>query len=351
MKILKYLLFLILIILIGGSIFFGTKEGTYDYSEKKVIAAPPEVVYTLINDFKSWEEWGPWMELDPDMKISYADHTAGEGASYSWESDNEEVGKGSMQTLKVVPFEQIDQKIIFNTPAGDSGSDVYWLFEETETQGQTKVTWGMKGEYTFMEKVFISLQGEDMEVGMNEMLLSGLSNIEVLVKEKMEAFSVQVDGVTQYGGGYYLYTTTSSRTDEIGEKMGPMFGTIMSFMEENKLNPSGMPFTIYNEIDEMNGTVIFSACIPVKERIITLKGSPILCGYMQPATVLKTTLKGNYDYLGLAYVKANEYIQEKQLQRNLSAKMFEVYINDPGKFPNPADWITEVYIPVINSVK
>lgn len=351
MKILKYLLFLILIIVIGGSIFFGTKKGEFDYSENKVITAPSEILFDLINDYKSWEEWGPWMKLDSSMVITYTDLSVGEGASYSWESEHEEVGSGSMETLQVITNQKIDQKIVFNTPIGDSGSDVYWRFEKTDTVGQTRVTWGMKGEYTFMEKIFIYLQGEDTEVGMKEMLRSGLSNIETLVQEKMKAFQVNVNGVTEYGGGYYLYTSASSRTDEIGQKMGPMFGTIMTFMQENNLSPSGMPFTIYNEIDDMNGTVIFSACIPVKERIITLPGSPAICGYLQPRTVVKTTLKGNYDYLGLAYVKANEYIADNNLQVDLSAKMFEVYSNDPVEFPNPADWITEVYIPVKNTEK
>lgn len=348
MKIFKYFLFLILIIFIGGSIFFATKNGTFDVAETKIIEAPVSVIYNNVQDFKNWQEWGPWMKIDSNIVINYDEKTEGEGASYSWRSDHNDVGSGSIHTLKVIPNKELDQKIAFNTPFGDIENDVYWLFEETEIQGQTKVTWGMKGEQSFMEKVFMAFQEEDMESGISEMFQSGLSNLNTIIKEEINSYIIQVDGITQYGGGYYLYNTTSSKQIEIGDKMASMLGLVMTFMEQNNLNMSGMPFTVYNEIDDLNKTVIFSTGIPVRERIITPQGSPIQCGYMKPMTVLKTTLTGKYDFLPKAYDKAKEYIAEKRLGIDQSANMFEVYSTDPGEFPNPADWKTEIYIPIVN---
>jgi effector-binding domain-containing protein len=351
MKILKYLLFLILIVIIGGAIYFGTKDGSFDVSETKIMNAPPALVYDNVKDYKNWASWGPWMKLDPNVKMNYAEKTEGEGASYSWSSDHMEVGKGSMETVKVIPLKEIDQKISFNTPIGDSQSDVYWRFEETETPGQTKVTWGMKGEQSFMEKVFMSFQEEDMESGMSTMFQTGLTNLETVVLEEMKKYSINIDGITTFSGGYYMYNTTASKLSEIGRKMGAMLGQISGYMQENKLQASGMPFTIYNEVDAQNGTVIFSACIPVKEKIITPAGSPVLCGFMNPITSLKTTLKGNYDHLGEAYEKANEYIATNNLVKHPKEKMFEVYSTDPGEEPNPANWITEIYMPIVASQK
>ena len=84
MKIFKYLLFLILILLIGGAIYFGTKDGSFAVTETKIMNAPAELVYDQVKDFKNWKNWGPWMQVDPDIKLEYAEKTAGEGASYSW---------------------------------------------------------------------------------------------------------------------------------------------------------------------------------------------------------------------------------------------------------------------------
>lgn len=349
MKILKYLLFLILILLIGGAIYFGTKDGSFDVAESKIINAPSEVVYDNVKDYKNWKAWGPWMELDPNIKVNYAEKTEGEGASYSWDSDHMEVGTGSMETTKVIPNKEIEQKIIFNTPIGDSKSDVYWRFDPTEIPGQTKVTWGMKGEQSFMEKVFMSFQEDDMETGIEKMFQKGLGNLETVVLEEMKKFTINVDGVTQYGGGYYMYVTTASKMNEVGAKMGSMMGQVSGYMEENKLGMAGMPFTLYNTIDELNGTVIFSACIPVKERVITPGGSPVLCGYMEPVTALKTTLKGQYENLPAAYSKAMQYLAANKLEMSPNGKMFEVYKTDPGMVPNPANWITEIYHPITTS--
>lgn len=347
MKILKYLLFLILIVLIGGAIYFGTKDGSFDVAESKVINAPAEVIYNNVKDYKNWQEWGPWAKLDPDTKVTYAEKTEGEGASYSWSSDHMEVGNGSMETIKVIPNKEIDQKITFNTPIGDSKSEVYWRFDATETPGETKVTWGMKGEQSFMEKVFMSFQEEDMETSISNMFQEGLTNLEGVVLEEMKKFTINVDGITTYNGGYYMFNTTASKQNEVGSKMGPMFGQISGYMNKNNLTMAGMPFTIYNQVDQANGTVIFSAAIPVAEKIITPQGSPVLCGFMEPVTALKTTLKGNYENLPKAYTVAMEYMVENKLQPHPTNKMFEVYSTDPGLVPNPADWVSEIYIPIV----
>jgi effector-binding domain-containing protein len=126
-----------------------------------------------------------------------------------------------------------------------------------------------------------------------------------------------------------------------------MMGQLHGYMQQNKINQAGMPFTIYNEVDEQNGTVIFSTAIPVAARVITPEGSPVLCSYMAPVDALKTTLKGKYDYLSEAYAKAQEYLKTNNLMVDPGRKMFEIYANDPGAEPNPANWVTEIYIPVL----
>jgi len=345
MKILKYLFFLILIVVIGGAIYFATKDGSFDVAKTKTINAPAEVIYNNVKDFKNWQTWGPWMTEDENIEINYAEKTEGEGASYSWKS--EEMGDGSMKIVKVIPNKEIDQEITFNTPIGDSDSDVYWKFEEGEAANTTKVTWGMKGEQSFMEKVMMSFGDEDFETMLGAMFNQGLTNLETIVTEEMKKFTINVDGIAQHGGGYYMYNTTSARMSDIGAKMGAMMWQVMGYMESNNIPMAGKPFTLYNQIDEANGTVIFSACIPVRDRVITPEGSTIVSGFMEPVSALKTTLKGNYYNLPKAYTAAKEYMAKNGLQPHPTAKMFEVFVTDPEEVPNPANYVTEVYIPVL----
>ena len=346
MKLLKYLVYIILVLLIGGAIYFGIKDGKFDVSSSKEMDAPLGMIYQTVNEYRTWQEWGPWMELDPDVQLTYAETTYGAGASYSWDSEHPEVGKGSIITLSVEENRTIDQEIVFGTPLGDSKSDVYWKFEPVENGTMVNVTWGMKGEQTFLEKVFMAFQPEPFDQSLKSMFDKGLNNLDNRVQNEMNKYSIVVEGVKQHGGGYYMYTTSASKISEIGLKMAPMFGIVSDFMNKNNITFAGMPFTVYNQIDDVNGTVIFSTSIPVNERVITPKGSSVFCGYLEPSRALKTTLSGNYDYLDEAYEKARSFMLENNLNAEVSAPMFEIYANDPGMIPNPAEWITEIYIPL-----
>lgn len=346
MKLIKYFFFLLLIAIIGGAVYFGTQDGSFDTSVSKNIAAPASMIYDNVSDFKNWESWEPWSDEDPNMKITYPDSTEGVGGSYSWTS--KVMGDGMMKTTAIVPNEKMEQQIKFDTPIGEVANDIYWVFNASEN-GNTEVTWGMKGERSFLEKVYGAFQSEDIDSQLKAMFGKGLTDLEIAVQAEMEKFDVDINGLKEYGGGYYMYTTAASKMDDLGAKMGPMMGKVSSFMERNKVAMAGMPFTIYNEMDELNNSVIFSTAIPIKERIIVTEGD-VLCGYMDRLIAVKTTLSGNYTHLSKAYELAQNYIIANAYTVDPSKKMFEVYTNDPGTIANPAEWKTEIYIPILQPV-
>lgn len=331
--------------MIGGAIYFATKDGSFDVAITKDINAPAEVIYNNVKDFKNWEAWGPWMTQDENIELNYAEKTEGEGASYSWKSDV--LGDGSLKTTRVIPNKEIIQEMILNASTGDINSTMIWKFEETETPGATKVTLEINGEKSFLQKVYANFKDENLEASLGNMYEQGLNNLEAVAIEEMKKFTVNVDGIAQHGGGYYMYNTTSANMSDIGAKMGAMMGQVMGYMDANNIPTAGQPFTLYNQIDEANGTVIFSACIPVRDRVITPEGSTVVCGFMEPVSALKTTLKGNYENLTEAYAQAQAYMAKNAIQPHPTSKMFEVYVTDPGEVPNPANYITEIYMPVL----
>ncbi len=342
MKIFKYLLFLILIIIIGASIYIATKDGKFQVEQSKIMAAPPELVFNEVNDYKTWKNWEPWSAEADDMNINYGEKTTGEGASYSWNSES--MGDGEMSTTKSNPYTSIDQKITFKTPFGESTSDVYWNFEE---QGDsTKVVWGMKGEQSFMEKAAFLFQKESLNEMMQPMFKKGLDNLQEEIKEKMEVYSVNVDGVTQHGGGYYMYLTTASKISQVSERMGEMLGEVERYMNKNNIEKVGNPFVLYNQWNEDAGTAIYSAGYFTPSEVITPAESSVLNDYMPNQRTLKTTLKGDYKNLGEAWDSSYDYIQENGLQAIDDAQAFEVYVTGPEDDPNPANWITNLYIPI-----
>lgn len=347
MKLLKYFLFLILVITIGGALFYGTKDGTFVVIETKVINAPSGLIYDQVKDFKNWGSWAPWLQIDPNIQISQSKKTEGEGAIYAWKSNHEALGNVSLETKKVIPLKEIQQEVSIQTLLGNSKSDVFWRFDKTETPGQTKVTWGVKGDPPFLEKILMSFREHDIGTGVGILFPQGLSNLDSLVRKKMTEHTINVDGITTYSPGFYLYAVSASKISDVGLKMAPLFEKVKNASDINSLKIKGKPFTIYNEMDTTNGTAIFSTCIPVDKKFTTPKGGSVLSGYLPEMTVLKTSMKGNYTYLSKAYDQANAYLTANGLQVAPDRKMFEVYRNDPSLVPNPAAWLTDIYIPIV----
>ncbi len=344
MKILKYLFFLLLIVLIGGAVYVATISGEFQVEESRVINAPDELLFNTINEYKTWDKWGPWMDESDDLIMEYPEKTSGEGASYSWKSETQ--GSGKMETNKVAPFTSIDQDITFITPMGESKSDVYWKFEKTE-DNKTKVTWGMKGTQSFMEKAFWATQDSTISQMLRPMYARGLEKLETFATEKMKEYMVHVDGVTEHGGGFYMYNATASSIAAIPEKMGQMLPAVFGYMKQNNLPMTGKPFTLYNEYNEEQGTAIFSCGIPTRDKVVTPKESPILCDFLPRQKAVKTTLKGNYTNLKEAWETAYKYLKDNNLEPNADSAPFEVYVTDPSQQLNPANWITEIYVPIL----
>ncbi|MDX1472369.1 MAG: hypothetical protein R3213_12790, partial [Flavobacteriaceae bacterium] len=111
MKVVKYLLFILLIAFIGISIYIAVQPNDYRFERSRVFTAPQEVLYNKVNDYKEWPSFSPWMEREPNAKITYDETTSGEGAGYSWKGD--ELGVGRMETVETDPYESIEQRLIF----------------------------------------------------------------------------------------------------------------------------------------------------------------------------------------------------------------------------------------------
>ena len=197
-----------------------------------------------------------------------------------------------------------------------------------------------------MEKLAFTFQEQSISEMMRPKFQKGLNNMESVILNKMDKYTINVDGVIQHGGGYYMYTTTASKISQVDEKMAPMFTEVSTYMDENGIEKNGNPFVLYNDWNETSGTAIFSAGIFTSSEVITPAESEILNGFIPNQKVLKTTLKGDYKNLKEAWDTAYNYIAENNLEVIEDAQNFEVHLTSPDQVANPAKWITHLYIPV-----
>ncbi len=175
MKIIKYGLFGLL-----GLVVLFVVVGLVLPSEYKVersirIQAPPERIFTEINDLKNWPKWTMWSERDPNMKIEYEGAETGVTAKNKWDSESQ--GSGEMTITESVPGELIRYDLVF---ADFDMSSVGTMRLEKE-DGGTRVTWSDEGTfganpiYKYFGLFLDGMIGPDFE--------GGLKNLKVLCEQ------------------------------------------------------------------------------------------------------------------------------------------------------------------------
>lgn len=337
MKAFKYFLFLFLILIIGFAIYVAVQPNEFSVTRTITLQAPQQLVFNNVSDFKNWEAWSSWREADPDMVIRLQKQTAGIGGSYEWEDKD---GIGVIKTNDAKRFESLDQEMLYGAYPP---SQITWGFRATP-EGDTDVTWNISGkDLPFLFK-FFCLIGGGMESQIGPHFERSLEKLDSILVADMNKYTINIEGVTEYGGGFYVYKTTNANDTNISTKMRQNFGHLMQFIQSSRAQLAGMPLTVYNEMNN-NGTVIMSNSLPIITKLDIPDSADVSLGYMPKMKVLKTTLKGNYTYLKNAWSETMKHLEENGIKQS-DQNPFEIYTNDPGKYPNPADWTTTIYIPL-----
>lgn len=164
------LVVIVLIVLIF-CVVVAVQPATYHIERSATINAPASVVFEQVNDFHRWDAWSPWSKLDPAMKKSYEGASAGTGAIYYW-NGNDQVGEGRMTITESRPSDLIKIKLEFIKPFAATNATEFTF----KPQGnQTGVTWRMDGNNNFVGKaasLFMNMDkmvGTDFEKGLAQM--------------------------------------------------------------------------------------------------------------------------------------------------------------------------------------
>lgn len=104
---------------------------------------------------------------------------------------------------------------------------------------------------------------------------------------------------------------------------------------------AGNPMARYVEFG--HGIVTVDCMIPLQSAADGDEGE-IQAGQLQGGEVAFTTHSGPYEELAKTYAAVEEWMEENKLTK--SGAPWEWYITDPGQFPDPKDWKTEVFYPI-----
>lgn len=155
---------------------FGPSETFVERSIQ--INSSPETIKNKLTDYQFFhEKWSPWTEKDPNMKKTYSGVAGMPEHQVSWQSENDEVGKGSLTykfthgdtVMHILHFDgmESDGHIYHVVKANNNGSDVKWIMQDP-----VPFQWRVMMLFFNMDKMI----GPDFEKGLKKLKIEIESN-------------------------------------------------------------------------------------------------------------------------------------------------------------------------------
>jgi uncharacterized protein YndB with AHSA1/START domain len=144
MRIVKRILAAIVVIAVLLVVVAYLLPRNVNVSRSIAINAPPAMVYPLVADLRRANEWSPWLELDPDVEITFTGPADGVGQTMNWKSDDPNVGSGAQSITMLEPDSKVETALDF----GEQGTATASF--DLEPKGPaTEVTWGFSTDLGF----------------------------------------------------------------------------------------------------------------------------------------------------------------------------------------------------------
>lgn len=323
MKLLKYLVIGLLglaVIAVAGSFLLADKVSM---ERSIVIDRPASVVFPLVSDYRRFNEWSPWAELDPATTYELSSPTNGVGAKMSWSSNDPSVGKGSQTITALTPNQRVEAALDF----GDQGLANSYFQLSAEGQG-TKVSWGFQSDlHGVVERWFglmiPSMVAPDYEKGLAKMkqVAEALPNVDVSVA-KVEV--VDLSAAPAYAIAAEAGVDAVSST----EVLTAAYGEILAFTSANGIEQAGPVYTriLGHAADKWR----FEASIPVTRNDVAPTGR-ISATQTFGGKALRFEHIGSYDDLAKTHALAEAYLAVHKLTE--VGSRYEIYVSDPANTP------------------
>lgn len=142
------------------------------------IDAPAKKIYDLMLDLNRFDDWNPFMTMDPTTKTSVVQEKAGPGSVYTYEGQR--IGRGQQVVLSAEKPSLIVSEMSFFGKKKTNTAIIEFRIQQ-ETSG-TLVTWYMEGERGLGGKFMGVVLGFDKMMGKS--FASGLASLKALMESE-----------------------------------------------------------------------------------------------------------------------------------------------------------------------
>lgn len=333
MKILKYLLYVLLALVVIGVILGLVGPKSYNISRSKVIASSSQEIWPYVTSFQKANLWSPWARMDTTMTTEYSGEDGTVGSKQSWKSKN--MGGGEQTITVLEPYKFADSELKFKQPWGEGLATS--SFQLTDTVGGTKVTWGIKGENGFVNRAMGALMNMDKFMG--PVFEQGLNSLDSLMATlpKSDAMEMQIN-TQDFPGGNYLGVRKEIKISKLGEFFMNNFNAVIEGAKKAKIEVAGAPSGLYYTWAPDKDLTDVACAVPVKGDVKAPAGLSILAVPAGKAAVIEYV--GGYSGLGKAHEAMEAYFKKNNMEQ--SAPVVEEYLVGEPMEKDSSKWVTKI---------
>lgn len=307
----------------------------FAYERSTSINAPKALVFSIVNDLKTQETWGPWKKGDPTIQNTYNDVASGVGQKTSWVS--EKSGNGSQTITESTPSSNVKYKIEFE---GEGGGDSEFKLEDGEN-GSTNATWAFSYDVGYPFNLMAAMWGGTM----NKMLDDGLAGLKETAEQKAAeapaANSKYEVKTMDFTGNTYVGIRQQTTQAEVAKSdfFATRFGKIMELLNKSKQAPAGAPAGVYYTWDAANKTTDMAVAIPVSTNT-AVAGGEIKTFQVPASKAIFVDYYGAYEGMEGAHTALGEYVKANGLKEK--GPVIEEYVTDPMTEKDTTKWLTKI---------
>lgn len=149
------------------------QPSSYRLSRSLLISADSLEVFARVNSLEQYAKWNPFGRHDLTMKTTFEGPAGGPGAAMNW-AGNSQVGAGRLTITDAEPNQLVRMNLDFIKPFPATATTEFLFALEA---GQTRVSWNMFGQRSFIPKAIGLFVNIDGMVGVNTKRGSRNSNV------------------------------------------------------------------------------------------------------------------------------------------------------------------------------
>lgn len=330
MKIFKYIIIILALAVVFLSVYIATGKSDYELHVSKKTEISNQRLFRYVDNLQTFGDWNPWNNAPDSFKLDSI--YKGKGARVTWKGDEAII-------IKSIPNDTLYLKL--NVTGNIYDTKMYF----TEVAGKTTIHWNIKGDLSFSEKFQIFFKGTPKSI-IAPIFEEGLANINKNITESLKKFSIKNEGLTLIQETFYIKQVVESDIENLGDKIFQSMEHMNNFAKNFELEPYGAPFTVFENINVLSGSVRYAVCLPIKNFFSTSEGSDIVCEKLPAFYGYKTVLTGDYIHSDKAWAEVKKEIALKKLTQRADLNPISIYKTSILTTQKSDEWITEFIIPV-----